>query len=240
MIWLIPALIVAFVLLVWMTVRAQWSPEKRRKELSAVAEGLGWGFEPQATGVDVDPAFPLFNSGGRRQVNERLWGTLDGRPVEVFDYQYTVSTGQNRYTALQTVIHVEDPALALPTFSLRPENAVQRRVSVLPGPWTELLAHPEFSKRYALRGPDHAALRIRFNGPLAGVFESNRGLYAEGGNGHLYIYRNIVAVRQAQFPGWLEEMTGVLRAFYATAERTTPYPGPLAPPLVPPTLAPPT
>jgi hypothetical protein len=64
------------------------SRQKRRQELAAIAQSLGFQFsiaDPERT---TDLPFGLFEKGRRRGTENVMWGTHHDLPLKVFDYWY--------------------------------------------------------------------------------------------------------------------------------------------------------
>jgi len=195
-----------------------WADKRRLKALTAMAEGLGWTYDPKAVGfVPGSGAFALFDIGRARRSSNLLRGTFGGRDVEVFDYSYTTGGGKNQHTSLQTVVHIEDPALSLPWFSVRPENVMHKMMGAFGYQDIDLPENPEFSKRFLLRGSDEAAIRERFVDALPDILDANRGIGVDGGGGHLYVFLPGRRPKVDAFPEWLTQADEVIRAFYDTA-----------------------
>jgi hypothetical protein len=204
---------------------ALWSAAKRRKAFEAVAAGMGWTYAAQEPGLTAPfQAFELFRSGREHVPANVLRGAFGGHPMTVFDYAYSVGSGKNRSTVQQTVVHIEDPALDLPTFAVRPENVAHKLFSALGYQDIDLAHRPAFSKACVLRGPDEAAIRARFTDPVIDLFEANRGLCVQGGGPHLIVLRERRLVKPEALPELLTAAADVHRAFHTTAVIPPPLP----------------
>ncbi|MEC9473853.1 MAG: hypothetical protein VX584_04130, partial [Actinomycetota bacterium] len=65
--------------------------------------------------------------------------------------------------------------LQLPTFVIRPENLFHKIGSTFGYQDIDFDAHPTFSKRYLLRGPDEEAIRNTFTDEFLSSYERHKG-----------------------------------------------------------------
>jgi hypothetical protein len=135
------------VAVVWAFLKAR----QRREAMARLAAGLGLEYYPDDP-YDL-PAryahFNLFDSGHSRKASNVLSGTLDGRPVLAFDYQYTTGSGKNRHTHCYQAAVIEMPVLA-PRLELRSESVFDTLAS-----WVGYddidFESEQFSKRYHVK-----------------------------------------------------------------------------------------
>lgn len=192
---------------------------RRRDALMAVAARLGWDYEPDPGSFTPGASgFPLFSEGDSRQADHLILGTFGSHAVEAFDYRYTFGTfiGGDRVSYSQSVVHIEDAALALPTFWVRPQNLVLKLYNVSGDPKIDLPEYPEFSKRSILCGPDEAAIRARFVGAIPEFLAANPSVAIDGGGGHLFVFHPGLVVKPKDYEGWLKQAYELIRAFYTT------------------------
>jgi hypothetical protein len=156
---------------------------------------LIWGlrFITRTTAPEGPPqgleGLPLLSRGRARSSTNLLSGWLDGMEALIFDYQYTVGSGKSQRHYSQTVIAL-NPGKSLPLFELRPEKIAHKIASLFGSPDIDFNSHPEFSKRYLLRGPDENALRGFFGPLLLNFFASNPEFWSVESNGRrLIVYR---------------------------------------------------
>ena len=145
--------------------------------------------------VTLDPVLNNldFFKHGQRRVSNLLLGRIlidnELMSIAIFDYQVTMNKTINRAyvnnssidgacvdqsaSFIQTVVMFHDSALHLPSFHLRPEFSLDRVATLAGTDDVDFDDHPEFSKRYCLIGPDHAAIRSIFKPALIEHFESD-------------------------------------------------------------------
>jgi len=98
------------------------------------------------------------------------YGRLDDVEVMLFDYAYTTGSGKNRSTHHQTVAFFQSDALDLPEFVARPEGLFDKIGQVFGYQDIDLPMHPEFSRRFILRGADEGRIRDAFTPEVARYF----------------------------------------------------------------------
>jgi len=165
--------------------------KKRRDALAAAAARwqLGFELEPSASARRVFDHLPLFDRGRQKTASNRLFGEMEGLGLEHFDYSYVTGSGKNRSTRNQSVVGVTIPGAQLPAFVLEPEAMFDKLAAVFGATDFDFTTHPEFSKRYLLRGDDEDAVRRLFAPGVLGWFERNLGLHVEGAGDALIVYR---------------------------------------------------
>jgi hypothetical protein len=186
---------VFFLLIIGLVVGIYLYSSKKEKEralaMQQVAQQIGWGFAPVVPDGMIPHTgyFNLFNSGHSRQAKNMIYGELNGVKAAVFDYRYTVGHGKNSHTYNQSVLYFETPKLQLPMFTLSPENFMHKFISALGYQDIDFATHPEFSKKYLLRGQNEMAIRNAFTAQVMNFYEANHGLSTEGGGSQLFVYR---------------------------------------------------
>ena len=108
---------------------ARYRIKNRIKEFTACANELSWEIrEKDEYGMIkwlLD--FHLFKKGGRKKITPLLINKKDALELSaLFDYSYTVSTGQSSATFRQTVYFRYSKSLALPHFMMVPEKWYHR------------------------------------------------------------------------------------------------------------------
>ena len=109
--------------------------------------------------------------------------------VFVFDYRYTTGGGNNSHTWRQTVILFESDQMQLPKFALRPENVFHKIGQVFGYQDIDFHSHPEFSKRYLLRGESEGDIREIFSSEVRSFYETDGKLSTEAAGKQLIHYR---------------------------------------------------
>lgn len=134
--------------------------------------------------------FKLFKIGGRKRAKNLLTKNdlSEDLKINLFDYHYTVSTGQSSHTYRQTVLFLQSKNLGLPQFYLKPEHLFNRI-----GAWFGIKDinfdyDPEFSRLYYLKGPDEELIRQTFSDQVLQFFRKEKNLNVEGLNYFLIMY----------------------------------------------------
>ena len=161
---------VAIILLVYVVVFLR--EKKRSAALQAVAPQMGFTYRNEGQPFDPAPLpeVALFNQGRDRRFRNLLNGWVAGMQAAVFDYQFTVGSGRNSSTVRQTVAAFKLPH-PLANFQLSPKTLGARVSALFGGQDFHFADHPEFSKRYRLRGRDEPSLRQFFTAPVLLYFE---------------------------------------------------------------------
>jgi hypothetical protein len=123
----------------------------------------------------------------------------------LFDYSYTSGTGKDRRTSEQTVGFFQSDALDLPEFVARPEDLFDKIGQVFGYQDIDLPMHPEFSRRYILRGADEHRIRDFFTPEVARFFEANPGLSVEAKFDRFILYRPGRRLPPEQWRDWLDK-----------------------------------
>jgi len=213
--------------------------EKARTEaLRQASVALGLAFEGEGNAGQIKGLADHFQRGGSRHV----WNVMSGRAgtdaVKVFDYQYTVGSGKQSQTWKQTVALypggpglpdfvlaaalVGVPPIAAASGTATPggirqpsaiEATLHKLMDAMGGPDIDFDSNPIFSARYALWGPDEAAIRAAFTPEIREFFEQEPGWTVEVQAGNVGIYRAGRRVKPAELATFLEQSRAVLRAF---------------------------
>ena len=133
--------------------------------------------------------------------------------VGIFEYQYTIGSGRHRRTVRQSVIYFRSPELNLPQFALRPENLFHNIGGVFGYQDIDFDSHPQFSKKYLLRGNDEQKVRELFATEVLGFFEGQDGISTKGGGDQLIFYRLGKRIKPEDVRPFIEEGLEVFRLF---------------------------
>ena len=178
---------------------------KRTDALRALAAQLGLQFaDRDETGLHAGfGGFQLFQNGRSPAIKNIVYGRLGEAEVMLFDYAYTTGTGKNRRTHHQTVAFFQSDGLDLPEFVARPEGLFDKIGQVFGYHDIDLPMHPDFSRRYILRGADEGRIRDFFRPAVARFFEANPGLSVEAKFDRFILYRPGRRLNAAQWREWL-------------------------------------
>lgn len=187
---LIIGAIVAFVLLIIGS--AWWFEKKRTESLQQAATEMGLEFLPggDAGLKDRLASFRLGSLGRARKCKNVISGDTGDIRITIFDYRYTTGSGKQQRTTVQTVSMLESDQLDVPSFSLRPENLLDRIGGAL-GLQQDIDfdEYPEFSKRYLLQGADESAIRAFFHSELIAAVMQKKNLCVEAAPGQVIVYQ---------------------------------------------------
>ncbi len=179
-----PVLIVAVVIFV--AIRME---KKRTEALGVTAGQLGLQFQPETSKelAAKHDHLPLFSKGHGQRAKNHLFGEFQGLQLSLFDYRYTTGGGKSSQTWNQTILSVESGHINLPDFTCSPENIFAKIGSVFGYQDIDFDSHPEFSRRFLLRGSDEAAIQQLFGPSILEWFEGHAGVTAEA-SGNLFVF----------------------------------------------------
>lgn len=163
------------------------------------------------------PQFHLFKQGHSRRAKHWLRGGQGGEELWIFDYQHVTGAGKNRRTHRHTVAAFPRLATGLPEFQLRPENIFHKIGAAFGYQDIDIQEHPEFSKRYLLRGPAEDAIRQFFTLARVEGLMNMEPMCIEAAETALIIYPPSGRVRSEALPGFIDRVQTVRKLF---AEKT--------------------
>ena len=197
---------------------------KRRAEaLQKVAIQIGFRFEGNDQSRATHAGTALFNKGSSRRFRNVMNGVAAGFQTSLYDYSYTISTGKSSSTYTQTVCAFV-LEVSLPTFEVRPEGFMDRVVDAFVHKDIDFDSHPEFSRRFVLRGKDEEAIRALFSPALLTFLEAlpaERKWHIEGGESTLMFYRSGVRVKPDAIRSFLDETSSIAQTFLSSCGRTS-------------------
>lgn len=196
--WLIIWVLILLGLLALVVYLADYLEKKRREALEQVARSLGMSFSAELPeGIRsrlLQAGFELFQRSGARFYNSMFKRLNDGTEIAIFDYSWKASRRRRRRREREYYFSVfwaycED--LRLPHFRLHPEVPLFHDVAKAFGMQDiNFENHPDFSRRYLLRGEDEAKIRLRFHPSFLNFLEQHPPCYAEGFGPQLVIWRD--------------------------------------------------
>jgi hypothetical protein len=209
-----PILIVILFMTAFWTIRSIRA-QKRRQALTALAQQMGftyegddWSGEGQAPVTET----ALFQCGRRQAFHNIMVGAYAGLNAGLFDYQFTTGVGRSSRTYVQTVAAFWKGGLCLPEFAIYPEGIFEKLGNVFSHRDIHFDAHPEFSCRYVLRGPEEEKIRQLFSDGLVTFLESldpARKWHLEGADTTIVLYRGGKPVKPEQLQAFLEEASSI-------------------------------
>jgi len=192
---------------------------KRATALQTVAQEMGFQFvrekwDPQLKGQQIGTA--LFTGQSTPKFKNVMTGFAAGFETTLFDYSYSIDDGESSRTFAQTVAAFRQD-LWLPHFELRPEGLLDRIGEAFVHRDIDFDSHPDFSRRYFLRGTDQAGVRKLFGPSLLTFLEqlpADEKWHIEGNLTRLIIYQSDVEVEPGEFRSFLEKTTSIAKTFF--------------------------
>ena len=185
-----------------------WLIEKKRaKQLALISERLKLNFSQK----DNSALFKrmnklhLFSVGRSKKIKNLMEGEANNAELAVFDYQYTTGGGQHSHTSRQTVFCIWSPKLYLPKFSMRPEGIFHKIGSAFGYQDIDFDSHPEFSKKYLLKGDNEESIRQLFNNKLLNDIESQKNICIEGEGNQLVFYSYKKRIKPDDIDNFMDE-----------------------------------
>ncbi len=213
---IVAAIVVGVLALIGTIVVVALKIEKKRSEaLQAAAERMKFTFARKGDPDLLDrlKGLHLFSQGHSKKITNVLVGKACTLDVAVFEYAYTTGGGQHSQRWRQTVILFESDDMDLPEFTLRPENVFHKIGQVFGYKDIDFDSHPEFSKRYLLRGENEEAVRATFGDKARSFYESDLKLSTEAAGQQLIHYRSGKRVSPDQISEFIEQGVRVLTLF---------------------------
>jgi hypothetical protein len=188
---------------------------KRTAAFQRVADDLGLELSAAGTQTLVDELSwcQLCSRGRAKKISNLMCGQCEGREVAVFDYQYTTGGGKSTRTWKNTVVCLRFDDCELPWFTLRPERIWDKVVGWFKSSNIEFYTHPEFSRRFLLRGEPEAAVRGLFTATLLEFYEAHPDLSTEGLEKTLLLYRHAKRIEPGRISEFLADAFEALSLF---------------------------
>ncbi len=202
--------------------------QRRIEALQQAGAGLGLFLASEGDVAALQSSlssFHLFKQGHARRLYGLIHGVARGAPVSIFDYRYSISSGNNNNrTREQTVAGFELAGAALPAFALRPETVWSKMGAWLGGQDIDFEDAPDFSSRYILQGTDEAAVRRLFAERVLAFYAAHPGLCTEGGGDRLIVYRADKRVKPEALSAFMDEGLEVMDLFKPQAQPPDDFP----------------
>lgn len=114
----------------------------------------------------------LFGRGRDHQFQNILSGQRDDSRVSVFDYSFLEGGGRRAYRYAQRVATFSRSGAYLPCFELRPADTLHKGWNALAHKNIRFDSHPEFSRRYVLKGALEDKVRALFTPGLLSFLDT--------------------------------------------------------------------
>lgn len=186
---------------------------KRAAALQNAAAAMGFSFERkgEALRIELNSSLNLLRSGRNPTVYNVMRGAGD---VSLFDFDYTVGAGRSARTIHQTVAAYRFPGSLMPEFHLCAEDFFHKAASAFGYKPIGFDTHPEFSKRFLLRGADENAIRTFFQPALLDFFcglPAKPSWNVEAAGPWLIIYRAKKKVKPAELSLFAQQTERIAR-----------------------------
>lgn len=169
------------------------APQPRTLAMKRLAMELNVQFQPtDEWGLRSQLGdFRLFRRGISRRITNHLRSRDEMLETDfhLFDYRFKVSTGKSSKTYQQTVFFVDSRRLALPEFTMKPENFLHYIGDLLGFKDIDFEEFPKFSSNYYLKGDDEEYIRASLPTAFLRFFSEEKNWYLEAVNYYLIFYR---------------------------------------------------
>lgn len=161
----------------------------RQVELRSFSETNEYAFYPQKVRNALKyKDFPI-QTGAKILYEENVLSRYtDLARIEVSDMTLTEGALQAKSDTHITVAHISEIEVPIPDFALEPEGLWSKVSELVGGKDIDFEAHPDFSAKYYLRGPDEGAVRNFFGENLIRFFETHDQIHVECHKHRLLIY----------------------------------------------------
>jgi hypothetical protein len=199
---------------------------RRTGALERLASDRGWSYERRdvAEIAEKYSRFPLFRQGQEGVANDLMRFQRDGRDVEVFGYRYGWRGVRRSVFVHQTVVHVVDPRMDLPAFTMRGPDTVRNSFERWGLGNVFFERAPAFSDRNYVDAADPAATAARFDGAVLALLGSRERVSLDAAGPHLFYFRRNEVVKVSDIPARVEEALELADAFARRPPPPTPPP----------------
>jgi hypothetical protein len=193
---------------------------RRTQALMTVAMELGFNFEGASWRDETLAPYKeinLFQKGRSPEFRNIMTGSASGVRVSLFDYAFTKGGGKSSHTYTQTVAAFFKAGITLPEFAVQPEGVLQKVAIAFTSNDINFDSHPEFSRRWQLKGADDDKIREVFTPALLSYFEGldrRKKWRVEGLDDCLIIYRMSKKTKPQDFRAFLDETRGIANSFF--------------------------
>jgi MFS superfamily sulfate permease-like transporter len=163
---------------------------QRATELKSFASSNGFAFDSKKINNPLKyKGFPIQGGSSIRFEENILQRNANGFAIEVADVTLTEIQLASKEDTNITMLHVAGFEASIPDFALEPESMHTKLSELVGGKDLDFKDHPEFSKRYYLRGYDENSVRNFFNVNLINFFEGHEELHVEAHDNNLLIFK---------------------------------------------------
>lgn len=162
---------------------------------------------------------PLLGEGRSFGFTNIIYRTSGEGGTAVFDYSYTVGSGKNSRSYVQTVALFRDMGVPWPEFQASPENFAHKLVSLFGYQDIDFDDSPDFSGRYLLRGPDESGIRMLFDRGLRDILSAHKGISVQTRGKALLVFRHGRRVSPRSIDEFIHVASGIHIEFVRSSER---------------------
>ncbi|MFK7980719.1 MAG: hypothetical protein AB8G86_12110 [Saprospiraceae bacterium] len=189
-------------------------------QLEKIAKKTSFSFTPKDEfGIlNLLKDFRLFQLGGAKSIVNILRdnAALDESDFQVFDYQYTISDGENALNYPQTVFFAQSKKLALPPFSIRPPHFFNHTANYLNFGDINEEASPLFSDQFMGGGETRRQLHKNLSAEMLHFFTTEKDWNVEGFNYYMIFYKKNKVLPTTEILDFLEKGKQLVEMFSRT------------------------
>jgi len=195
----------------------------RTEKLTNICQELGFPLQTAVDPVLLErlSGFPLMNIGRDKQITNVISVEGPNADISVFDYSYVTDVSKDRRLRKQTVMSVESTSLVHPVFNLRPEEFWSKVEAAFGGQDIDFVEHPDFSKKYVLKGESEEEIRIYMDTMLLDFFAAQNKICCEAREGAILYYHSYkrVGPDAEKLQRFMEESMGVFEELITRQSR---------------------
>lgn len=192
--------------------------QARARAMEEAAHQLGFVFAGGDESQAIQVRTALFQRGSGRRFRNIMNGQYASYQTSLFDYSYTINSGKSSSTFTQTVAAFTQK-VELPLFELRPEGLLDRFTEMFVHRDIDFTSHPEFSKKFVLRGANEQRIREVFTPALLTYLEAlprEKAWHIEGSGRTLLLYRANSKTSPAEMRQLLDETSSIAQTFFSS------------------------
>lgn len=164
---------------------------KRRNTIKNLANELGFAYSKYEKNLPESfESFTIFLTGRLPSISNCIRGTFDDFMVTVVDYKYSsVEGGSKSKTHRQTITMISLEEKNIPAFEILPETIFQKIKTAIGSQDIDFGSHPEFSKKYVVKGTKEDSIRESLSDRFLTSIEKHKGLSIECNGTNIIFYR---------------------------------------------------
>lgn len=160
----------------------------------------------------------LFIQGKERCLYNILHKRIGAVDQYVFDYEYSLSTGQHSSIISQIVVRFKSDSFDFPQFVMVPRTAVASLGPFMRN-YISFPHHPHFAKNYRLASIDEPVVRALFDQTTVRFFEKHKLISVESLGDELLVYRESHPLSRYDLAYFIRTADQVLRLFRNSQSR---------------------